>query len=156
MAGKNVASGAAARTIGNLGRAAGVNLETIRYYERIGLIPEPSRSASGYRLYGDDAVRRLAFIRRGRELGFTIEEIRNLLQLSAHPESPCHEADSLVREHIALVEARIRDLQALHGELLKLAGCDSAHAGHCRLLEALDNRDCCCGGAGLAGHAVTV
>lgn len=138
------------RTIGALGRDAGVNLETIRYYERIGLMPEPGRSASGYRLYGEDAGRRLAFIRRGRELGFTIEEIRNLLQLAAHPDSPCHEADSLVREHLDLVEARIRDLQALREELLKLSGCDSTHAGHCRLLEALDNRDCCCGGQGLA------
>jgi len=139
-----------AKTIGALSREAGVNLETIRYYERIGLIPEPGRSASGYRLYGEDAARRLAFIRRGRELGFTIEEVRNLLQLAAHPDSPCHEADRLVREHIALVEARIRDLQALHTELRKLAGCESSQAGHCRLLEALDNRTCHCGGQGAA------
>lgn len=143
---KNASPAAPARTIGVLSKAAGVNLETIRYYERIGLIPEPARSASGYRLYGDEAARRLAFIRRGRELGFTIEEIRTLLQLAAHPESPCHEADRLVRGHIELVDARIRDLQALRGELLKLSGCEAEHAGHCRLLEALDNRDCCCSG----------
>lgn len=110
-------------------------------------MPEPGRSASGYRLYGDDAGRRLAFIRRGRELGFTIEELRTLLQLSAHPESPCREADALVQAHLLQVDARIRDLQALRAELVKLSGCESAHAGHCRLLEALDNRDCCCSGA---------
>ena len=122
------AARAKARTIGVLSKDAGVNLETIRYYERIGLIPEPARSASGYRLYGDEAARRLAFIRRGRELGFTIEEIRNLLQLAAHPESPCHEADRLVQEHLDLVDARIRDLKALRGELVKLSGCNAEHA----------------------------
>lgn len=133
----------AAVTIGALARATGVNLETIRYYERIGLMPLPGRSESGYRLYGEAAARRLAFIRRGRELGFGIDEIRGLLALAAHPEQPCGEADVLVRAHIAEVDARIRDLQALRDELAGLAGCASTEAAHCRLLEALDNRRCC-------------
>ena len=130
-------------TIGVLARESGVNLETVRFYERSGLLPAPPRSAAGYRHYQEGDVRRLRFIRRGRELGFSLEEIRSLLELAAHPESPCDTADRMTREHLDSIEARIRDLQNLRTELGKLAGCNSAHAEHCRLLEALDSRDCC-------------
>ncbi|TXI30399.1 MAG: MerR family transcriptional regulator [Aquipseudomonas alcaligenes] len=130
-------------TIGALARDSGVNLETIRFYERSGLLPAPQRSAAGYRHYQQMDVRRLRFIRRGRELGFSLEEIRSLLDLAAHPESPCASADQMVREHLDAIETRIRDLQNMRAELSKLAGCHSGHAEHCRLLEALDDRDCC-------------
>lgn len=130
-------------TIGALARHSGVNLETIRFYERSGLLPTPQRSPAGYRHYQEQDVRRLRFIRRGRELGFSLEEIRGLLELAAHPESPCDAADRMAREHLDSVEARIRDLQNLRAELGKLADCHSGHAEHCRLLEALDDRDCC-------------
>ncbi|MDC7823627.1 MerR family DNA-binding protein [Pseudomonas sp. BLCC-B13] len=130
-------------TIGVLARDSGVNLETIRFYERSGLLPAPQRSPSGYRHYQKQDVRRLRFIRRGRELGFSLEEIRSLLDLAAHPESPCASADQMVREHLDAIETRIRDLQNMRAELSKLAGCHSGHAEHCRLLEALDDRDCC-------------
>ena len=130
-------------TIGVLARDSGVNLETIRFYERSGLLPAPQRSAAGYRHYQQMDVRRLRFIRRGRELGFSLEEIRSLLDLAAHPESPCASADQMVREHLDAIETRIRDLQNMRAELSKLAGCHSGHAEHCRLLEALDDRDCC-------------
>ena len=130
-------------TIGVLARDSGVNLETIRFYERSGLLPAPQRSPSGYRHYQEQDVRRLRFIRRGRELGFSLEEIRSLLELAAHPESPCESADQMVREHLDAIETRIRDLQNMRAELSKLAGCHSSHAEHCRLLEALDDRDCC-------------
>ncbi|WJN60266.1 MerR family DNA-binding protein [Pseudomonas sp. SO81] len=130
-------------TIGVLARDSGVNLETIRFYERSGLLPAPQRSASGYRHYQDMDVRRLRFIRRGRELGFSLEEIRSLLDLAAHPESPCASADQMVSEHLDTIAARIRDLQNMQAELNKLSGCQSGHAEHCRLLEALDDRDCC-------------
>lgn len=130
-------------TIGALSRESGVNLETIRFYERSGLLPTPQRSAAGYRHYQEMDVRRLRFIRRGRELGFSLEEIRSLLDLAAHPESPCASADQMVREHLDTIEARIRDLQSMQAELHKIAGCQSGHAEHCRLLEALDSRDCC-------------
>lgn len=126
-------------TTGALSRKTGVNHETIRYYERIGLLPEPPRSPAGYRRYDDRAVRRLRFIRRGRELGFGIEAIRNLLQLADQPERPCHEADQLAREQLNDVEARIADLEAMRDELARLAACDSDTAGHCRLIEALDS-----------------
>lgn len=130
-------------TIGVLARDSGVNLETIRFYERSGLMPAPQRSPAGYRHYQEQDIRRLRFIRRGRELGFSLEEIRSLLDLAAHPESPCASADQMVREHLDAFETRIRDLQNMRAELSKLAGCHSGHAEHCRLLEALDDRDCC-------------
>ncbi|UVE16944.1 MerR family DNA-binding protein [Pseudomonas sp. LS44] len=130
-------------TISVLSRASGVNLETIRFYERSGLLPEPLRSASGYRHYQDADVRRLRFIRRGRELGFSLNEIQTLLSLADHPQSPCDEADQLVQQHLTAIEARIRDLRAMQAELRKVSACRSEHAEHCRLLEALDNRTCC-------------
>ena len=133
-------------TIGVLARDSGVNLETIRFYERSGLLPAPQRSPSGYRHYQEQDVRRLRFIRRGRELGFSLEEIRSLLDLAAHPESPCASADRMVREHLDAIATRIRDLQNMQAELSKLAGCHSGHAEHCRLLEALDSRECCLNG----------
>jgi DNA-binding transcriptional MerR regulator len=130
-------------TIGEMGRESGVNPETIRYYERTGLMAVPPRSASGYRRYDDTAVKRLRFIRRGRELGFGIEEIKTLLQLADHPEHPCREADSLARAHLAAVDARIADLIAMRDVLAKLVGCQSHTAEHCRLIETLDQRECC-------------
>ena len=129
-------------TIGKLGQASGVNIETIRYYERNGFLPAPARSSSGYRHYREDDIKRLRFIRRGRELGFSLEEIRSLLQLAGQPQQPCHEADQLVQAHLAEVDAKIRDLQAIRSVLEQLAGCQSQTAAHCRLLEALEERVC--------------
>ncbi len=130
-------------TIGALSRDSGVNVETIRFYERSGLLPAPQRTASGYRSYRPEDARRLRFIRRGRELGFSLEEIRELLDLAAHPQEPCASADRMVREHLDAIETRIRDLQSLRQELRKLADCPSSEAEHCRLLEALEERLCC-------------
>lgn len=130
-------------TIGALSKQSGVNVETIRFYERSGLLPAPQRTPSGYRSYRAEDVRRLRFIRRGRELGFSLEEIRELLELAAHPQQPCASADRMVREHLDAIETRIRDLQNLQQELRKLGNCPSAEAEHCRLLEALDARHCC-------------
>lgn len=131
------------RTIGVLSRESGVNLETIRYYERIGLIPAPPRSSSGYRRYDEDALKRLRFIRRGRELGFGVEAIKTLLQLANHPEQPCHQADQLAKTHLAEVEAKIDDLLAMRDVLRQLTACKSQSAEHCRLIETLDQRTCC-------------
>jgi DNA-binding transcriptional MerR regulator len=129
--------------IGELSRESAVNLETIRYYERIGLLQQPARDASGYRCYQENDVRRLGFIRRGRELGFSIDELRTLLELADHPNSPCAEADHLARSHLQQVDERIADLQQMRNVLEKLVGCSSDSAEHCRLLETLDKRDCC-------------
>lgn len=130
-------------TIGALSKASGVNVETIRFYERSGLLPAPRRTASGYRSYHPEDAGRLRFIRRGRELGFSLEEIRELLELAAHPREPCASADRMVRDHLAAIETRIHDLQNLRAELRKLSDCHSAEAEHCRLLETLGERHCC-------------
>lgn len=127
-------------TIGKLSQASGVNTETIRYYERSGLLPAPARSGSGYRHYREDDVKRLRFIRRGRELGFGLEEIRSLLQLMDQPQQNCEAADRMVQKHLMEVEARIRDLQAIHTALAQLAGCQSRTAEHCLVLETLEDR----------------
>jgi len=140
-------------TIGALSQASGVNLETIRYYERTGLMPAPQRASNGYRRYDASAVQRLRFVRRGRELGFGIDEIRTLLQLADHPTQPCADADALAREHLTEVEAKIRDLTAVREQLLQMAACHSDNAEHCRLLEALDDRHCVAPGCQTAQQA---
>ena len=130
-------------TIGALGRAADVNVETIRYYERIGLMRPPPRSASGYRRYDEAALKCLRFIRRGRQLGFALPEIADLLELAARPDAQCDGADVMTRKHLEEVEAKITDLQALREELSRAVGCSSHTARHCRLIEALEERRCC-------------
>ncbi|MHA6493500.1 MerR family DNA-binding protein [Pseudomonas borbori] len=130
-------------TISALSRESGVHLETIRFYERSELLPVPKRSASGYRHYDQGDIRRVRFIRRGRELGFSLDEIRDLMALASRPQSSCAQADQLVQEHLLTIDARIRDLQMMRVELEKIAGCNSDQAAHCRLLEVLDSRSCC-------------
>lgn len=127
-------------SIGTLSRLSGVNVETIRYYERVELLSAPLRGDNGYRLYDASAVQRLTFVRRGRELGFTVEEIRKLLELADHPEHPCAGADEMVVEHLADIEGRIRDLRRMRQALRELAPCHSQTAAHCRLIQALGSQ----------------
>jgi Cu(I)-responsive transcriptional regulator len=130
-------------TIGALGEATGVGAETIRYYERIGLLPEPARTAAGYRLYEPEHVRRLIFIRRGRELGLSLDAVRELLSLASDRLRSCARVDRLVHEHIHDIDHKIAGLQQLRGALQKLA--DSCRGGgriaDCRILEALQDAD---------------
>ncbi len=125
------------RTIGALGKATGVNIETIRYYERIGLLPEPDRTPAGYRQYGPEHLRRLAFIRKGRELGFNIEAIRTLLRLAEHPETPCQDADRLASDHLAEVDRKIEELTRLRDALRQMTNCCGQTVAHCRIIDAL-------------------
>jgi DNA-binding transcriptional MerR regulator len=127
-------------SIGMLSRLSGVNIETIRYYERVELLPAPVRGNNGYRRYDAAAVQRLAFVRRGRELGFTVDEIRRLLELADHPEHPCAGADEMVVEHLADIEGRIRDLRRMRSALRELALCHGETAAHCRLVQALGSK----------------
>jgi DNA-binding transcriptional MerR regulator len=124
-------------TIGSISRESGVNLETIRYYEKINLLNKPTRAENGYRCYDEPAIKRLRFIRRGRELGFGISEIKTLLELADHPEQPCIEADKLAKAHLVEVETKIKDLMAMQEVLLKIVACQSKTAEHCRLIETL-------------------
>jgi MerR family transcriptional regulator, mercuric resistance operon regulatory protein len=108
--------------IGELARRSGCNVETVRYYERIGLLPTPARTAGGYRLYETADVRRLMFARRARELGFTLEEVGTLMALSTHNvRSACAEVRQLAASHLALVRAKIVDLQIVEGVLADAA-----------------------------------
>ena len=97
-------------TIGEVARLTGLKVPTIRFYEAEGLVPAPPRTESGRRLYADAAVRRLAFIRHARGLGFELDDIRSLLDLTDAPDRPCADADQIARRHLAAVEARIAQL----------------------------------------------
>ena len=125
-------------TIGALGKLTGVNIETIRYYERIGLLPGAARTSGNYRVYGDTHVRRLTFIRKARDLGFPIETVRRMLALSDQPDRPCGEVDALVVEQMREVERKLADLERLRTELDRLARqCRGGLVSDCRIIEAL-------------------
>lgn len=131
-------------TIGKLAKAADVKVPTIRFYEQIGLLPEPERTDSDRRLFDARAVARLAFIKHARQLGFPIEAIRTLLDLADHPERDCNDANVLALEQLVAVEAKIAQLQALRTELRRMvdAGCSGA-AGDCRVIETLSDHSLC-------------
>jgi len=124
-------------SIGRLSEQTGVHIETIRYYEKIGLLTEPTRTAAGYRQYGEDHLRRLHFIRRGRDLGFSIETIRALLRLAEHPENPCQDADRMATEHLAEVERKIEELGRLRDALREMTNCCAHTVAECRIIDAL-------------------
>jgi MerR family mercuric resistance operon transcriptional regulator len=125
--------------IGGLSRRTGCNIETIRYYERTGLLPAPTRSPGGYRLYGTEHLKRLLFIRRARALGFSIHEVRKLLELAEHRRRPCAEARRLAATHLEDVRAKIADLRAMERVLAEtVARCGEGTGRHCPLIEALD------------------
>ena len=129
----------AALSIGELSRRAGVNIETIRYYERIKMLPAPPRTSSGRRIYGPVETRTLAFIRRSRELGFTLDEIRALLALSAdNGREACAEARALAAGHLADVRAKIADLRAMERVLSQaVRRCDTGGLPGCPLIDTL-------------------
>jgi DNA-binding transcriptional MerR regulator len=124
--------------IGDLGKATGTKVETIRYYERIGLLPKPARTAGNYRVYGEDALGWLNFIRRARELGFTIEQVRELMALSHHADGSCASVDAIARSHLSEVKRKLEDLRALERELSALID-QGIHdtIAECRIIEAL-------------------
>jgi len=125
-------------TIGQLARATDTKAETIRYYELIGIMPEPARSGGNYRAYSEEHLRRLAFVRRSRQLGFTLEQVRELLHLADRPDQSCQEADAIAREHLAAVERKIADLRRLAAELRHVSSqCEGGAISDCRVIDAL-------------------
>jgi DNA-binding transcriptional MerR regulator len=125
-------------TIGILSRRTGVNIETIRYYERIGLIDPPQRTASRRRLFDDGEARRLAFIRHARELGFDVPTIRALLALQGLPDASCKDVTRIARDQLHAVESRIARLQVLKAELDRMIKrCAGGRMANCRIIEAL-------------------
>lgn len=124
--------------IGDLARATDMAVETVRYYERIGLLPEPPRTTGNYRLYGDGHLHRLRFIRRARTLGFHLDVIRDLLGMVDRPDQPCASIDQLARAQMAEVDAKIADLTRLRAELAHVANqCHGGTVRECRIVEAL-------------------
>jgi len=124
--------------IGGLSKHTGTNIETIRYYERVALLPAPTRSSGGYRLYGTDQLKRLAFIRRARALGFSIGEVRTLLRLADERKRPCAEVRVVADTHLKDVRAKIADLRRMERVLkTTVARCASGKRAHCPVIEAL-------------------
>ncbi len=138
-------------TIGSLAQKTGTKVQTIRYYEQIGMMPEPGRTAGGQRRYGNPELDRLAFIRHARQLGFSLEAIRELLDLSDQPDRPCHEADAIARRQLKQVEQRLARLEALRTELKRMVHeCSGGQTADCRVLEVLrDHSECLTDHAGI-------
>ena len=123
-------------TIGKLANAAGINIETVRYYERKNLIEQPTKPEQGYRKYPQATLERILFIKRAQELGFTLDEVANLLALS---ESSCHEVQDLAEQKLNTVRAKIEDLQRLQIVLNNLViKCkNNPDQSHCPIIESL-------------------
>jgi Predicted transcriptional regulators len=130
--------------IGRLAAATGCKVQTIRYYEQIGLLPEPPRSAGDQRRYSPEHQSRLAFIRHARELGFPLSAIRELLRLADQQESDCAEADRIASQQLDAVRRRIALLQGLREELERmLSECRGGRIGECRVIETIANHALC-------------
>ncbi len=129
-------------TIGKVAERAGVGIETVRFYEREGLLDKPTRSASGYRLFDDQVVRRLEFIRRAKELGFTLNEIKEILSLRVGPGTCCEEVKAKADLKIADIEIKVATLRKMKKALLRLSkACEEKEpTADCPILEALEGR----------------
>jgi MerR family copper efflux transcriptional regulator len=130
-------------SIGAVAKRAGVAIDTIRYYEREGLLPEPARRPSGYRSYGEGTVAQLRFIRRAKTLGFTLEEIRELLALSADRQRGVKAVKQRAQRRLAEIEARIAELERVRAGLAELIAACPGHGApeQCPILRALDGED---------------
>lgn len=125
--------------IGELGQATGVDIETIRYYEKAGLLPAPARSHNGYRAYGPAHLERLSFIRHCRALDISLADVKRLLGFVAHPNSDCGDIDRLIDAQLDRVRARLKSMQALEQQLAALRSrCGVSHVGgECGILQEL-------------------
>lgn len=124
--------------IGELAKATNTKVETIRYYEREGILPVADRTDANYRDYSRSHLTKLTFIRRSRNLGFSMAQVRSLLELAGDDDNPCAQVDTMARDHIEEVDRKIADLTALRTELSQLLNsCDSENIGECRIVEAL-------------------
>jgi MerR family transcriptional regulator, mercuric resistance operon regulatory protein len=125
-------------SIGKLSQQSGVNIETIRYYEKIGVMPAPGRSAGGFRVYEPDHLKRLSFVRRSRQLGFSLDEIRNLLRLVDGHGHTCAEVHALMLSHLAEIRRKIRDLRRLQRAMAEMAArCSGESVPECPIVDAL-------------------
>ncbi len=127
-------------TIGRVAKQADIHIETIRYYERRGLLPDPPRTEAGYRQYDAESVTRLRFIKEAQALGFTLEEIQGLLALRVDKETSCEDVRRQAEHKVADIEAKISALQAMHDALQEMIGAcaQGGPSGECPLLETLE------------------
>lgn len=126
--------------IGRAARATGTKVQTVRYYEQIGLLPPPDRTEGNQRLYTGADIARLGFIRHARRLGFSIQEIRELLQMSDRPDMRCEEVDAIAARHLEELRTRIGQMLALQAELERMVGrCANGVVADCRVIEALSD-----------------
>jgi len=124
--------------IGEVATRTGCSPESIRHYEKLGLLPHPQRSEQGYRYYDQTALERIGFIRHGRHLGLQLEAIRDLLELSDNPDADCTAADEMASHHLQQLEERIASLQALADELRGVAHqCRGGKVAQCRIIQSL-------------------
>ncbi len=127
--------------IGELASATTTKVETVRYYEKIGLLPPPARTSANYRAYGADHLARLSFIRRARDLGFTLEAVRELLTLSDDKTQSCEAVDGIARVHLTEIDRKVRDLKSLRLELSRVLGsCSHGTVADCKIIETLAPR----------------
>ncbi len=125
-------------SIGDLGKATNTKVETVRYYERIGLLPKPPRTGGNYRDYGQTELGRLSFIRRARDLGFSLDQVRALLKLSDDRSGDCAGIDRIAKAHLVEVDRKLADLAALRRELnAVIDSCEGGSVADCRIIEAL-------------------
>ena len=124
--------------IGELAGATATKVETVRYYEKIGLLPPPARTSANYRAYGNDHLARLSFIRRARDLGFTLEAVRELLTLSDDKSQSCEAVDGIARVHLTKIDRKVRDLKSLRSELSRVLGsCSHGTVADCKIIGTL-------------------
>lgn len=124
--------------IGELARTTGVKVETIRFYETEGVLPPAARTDANYRIYDQAHLDRLSFVKRSRDLGFTLDQVRTLLGLADDATAPCAEVDAITATHIAEIDRKIADLQTLRAELTRrLDRCEGGSISDCRIIEAL-------------------
>ena len=131
-------------SIGELSKRSGVKITTVRYYERVGLMTKPERSAGGQRMYREDDIRRISFIKHSRHLGFSLDAIREMLQLQTTPAMDCSTANEIAETQLALVRQRIAQLTSLEKELERIAkACGGGAAADCKVIEALGDHSQC-------------
>lgn len=131
-------------SIGALAERTDCKVQTIRYYEQIGLMPPPERNAGNQRRYTASAIQRLTFIRHARDFGFTVEAIRELLEMSDQPDMPCDHVDALAKRHLQEVETKLARLSTLRDELRRMiVQCQGDRVGECRIIEVLSDHQLC-------------
>ncbi|MGH1462100.1 MAG: MerR family transcriptional regulator [Neptuniibacter sp.] len=131
-------------SIGEVAAAGNCQVQTIRYYEQIGLMPAPERTAGNQRIYRKAHYDRLAFIRHSRELGFSLEQIREILTLNDSPNHSCGDVDAIARNHLADVESKIKRLQGMKKELKRMIEqCAGGTVSDCRIIEVLSDHKLC-------------